>query len=190
MTKKRVCVFGSYKHLEGTDKLDVVKLGKLLAERGFEVVSGGFAGTMEDVSKGAKEAGGKTIGVTYYKSEDIKHKKPNKYIDEEIVTQNLFERISVMLRTSDAFIILPGGTGTLLELAACLEHINKGLMKPKPVIALGNFWKKPVEILSGENILNSEARSKLRAASCRDIVTFVETIEDAVTLIATTLSNQ
>ena len=186
--QKRVCVFGSYKDLGKKEKENIIKLGRLLAEKGFEVVSGGFGGTMEDVSRGAKEAGGKTIGVTYYKwgnlsrakSKDAPYKKPNRYIDKEIRTKDIFERINAMMENSDAFIVLPGGTGTLLELAACLEHINKGLMKPKPIIALGNFWKDALEKLANEPVLSEEARSARNALSCRDLVTFVDTVEEAV----------
>lgn len=178
--KKRVCVFGSYKDLGKKKKEEIVKLGRLLAENGFEVLSGGFGGTMEDISRGAKELGGKTVGVTYYKWEDAPYKRPNKYIDEEIKTRNIFERIDVMMKNSDAFIVLPGGTGTLLELASCLEHINKGMMKPKPIIALGNFWKSAAEILAEEPLLSEEARSATSALSCRDLVTFVDSVEEAV----------
>ncbi len=160
---KRICVFGSYKHL--SEKEDIVRLGKLLAKKGFIVVSGGFGGTMEDVSKGAKSAGGKTIGVTYYKLKDRPYKKANEYIDEEIETKDIFERIDTMMKNSDAFIVLPGGTGTLLELAAVLEHINKGIMEQKPIIAIGNFWKTVIDRLKGE------ARS--------DLVTFVDSTEEA-----------
>jgi uncharacterized protein (TIGR00730 family) len=182
--QKRVCVFGSYKELGKNQRENVVKLGKLLAEKGFEVVSGGFGGTMEDISKGAKEADGKTIGVTYSRLETLLpdsmpayRREPNKYIDREIRTKNIFERISAMMEVSDAFIVLPGGTGTLLELAACLEHINKGLMPPKPIIALGNFWKKSLETLANEAVLSEKARSARNALSCRDLVTFVDTVE-------------
>ena len=69
---KKVCVFGSYKDLGKKVKEDIVKLGKLLAEKGYTVVNGGFGGTMEDISRGAKEAGGRTIGVTYYKKKGPK----------------------------------------------------------------------------------------------------------------------
>lgn len=181
--KKRVCVFGSYKDLGKKEKENVVKLGKLLAEGGFDVVSGGFGGTMEDISKGAKSGGGKTIGVTFYKGKKILLRGANKYIDEEVETENLFERITVMMKISDAFIVLPGGTGTLLELAACLEHVNKGLMKPKPIIAFGDFWKSITERLAGEPVLNEEARSRFNALSCRDLVVFVDTAEEAVAKI-------
>ena len=181
---KRVCIFGSYKDLGKAEKENVVKLGRLLAEKGFEIVSGGFGGTMEDVSRGAKESGGKTIGVTYYKWQGGPYKKPNKYIDEEIITENIFERIDVMVKKSDAFIVLPGGTGTLLELAACLELVNKGLMPPKPIIALGDFWKTTLENLAQEPVLSDKARTFRSALSCRDLVTFVNTAEEAVAKLA------
>jgi len=176
---KRVCVFGSYKDSGKIEKEAVVKLGKLLAEKGFEIISGGFGGTMRDVSKGAKTAGGKTIGVTYYKYEDVS-KRPNEYIDEEIKTKDIFERIDVMMEKSDAFIVLPGGTGTLLELAACLEHINKGLMKPKPIIALGNHWKDVIKTLSREPVLSEKARSARGALSCGDLVIFCDSVEKVI----------
>jgi len=175
---KRVCVFGSYKNLGKKEKENVIKLGKLLAEKGFEVVSGGFGGTMEDISKGAKEAGGKTIGITYYKWKDKPYKKANKYIDEEIKTEGIFERIDVMMKNSDCFIVLPGGTGTLLELAACLEHMNKGLSKPKPIMALGDFWRPVAEKLSQEPVLSDEVRSAYNALSCSDLMVFCSTIEE------------
>ena len=177
---KKVCVFGSYKNLGKKEKQKIVELGRLLAEGGFDVISGGFGGTMEDVSRGAKAAGGKTIGITYYKWQDASYKKANKYIDKEIKTKDIFERINVMTKNSDAFIVLPGGTGTLLELAACLELVNKGLMEPKPIIALGDFWKGALERLAEEPVLNEEARSVRSALSCRDLVTFVTTPEEAV----------
>ena len=177
---KRVCVFGSYKDLSKKEKENIVKLGRLLAKKGFEIISGGFGGTMEDISKGAKEVGGKTIGVTYYKWKDKSYKGPNKYIDEEIKTKDIFERIDVMMKNSDAFVVLPGGTGTLLELAACLEYINKGLSKPKPIIALGDFWKSIADRLSQEPVLNNEARVALNSLSCGEFITFVNTIEEVL----------
>ena len=178
---KRVCVFGSYKNLAKKEKENIINLGRLLAESGFEVITGGFGGTMEDISKGAKLAGGKTIGITYYKNIDAPNKGPNKYVDREIRAKSIFERIEIMIRDSDAFIVLPGGTGTLLELAACLEYINKGLSEPKPIIGLGNFWKNIAERLSDEAILSETTRSTLNALCCRDLITFVDTPQKLVT---------
>ena len=163
---KKICVFGTYKDLGEKEKVDIIRLGKLLAENGMAVVSGGFGGSMEYVSQGAKSAGGKTIGVTYYKNGDISRKRANQYIDEEIRAKNIFERIDKMMNISDGFIALQGGTGTLLELSAILEHINKGMMPPKPVIAIGNYWKVVVDNLNNEEIL--------------DIITFAKDTDEAV----------
>ena len=180
MVAMKVCIFGSYKKLGKQQRNDIVKLGRLLAEKGFEIMNGGFGGTMEDISRGAKEAGGKTVGVTYYKWKNQSYKKPNKYIDEEIKTKDIFERIDIMTKNADAFVVLPGGTGTLLELAACLELVNKGLMKPKPIIALGDFWKSALEKLAEEPILSDKARAASNALSCRGLVTFVATPKEAL----------
>ncbi|MFH1594263.1 MAG: LOG family protein [Candidatus Omnitrophota bacterium] len=185
---KRICVFGSYKNLGKRKREEIIKLGRLLAKNGFEVVSGGFGGTMEDISKGAKEAGGKTIGVTYYKRIDGPSKKPNPYIDEEIRTDTIFKRIEAMMEKSDAFIVLEGGTGTLLELAACLEYINKGLMKPKPIIALGSFWKVIADTLAREEVLSKEAAAILSAKTCRDLIIFSNKIEDVVKILIDSLA--
>ena len=100
--------------------------------------------------------------------------------DEEIKTKDIFERINVMMKNSDCFIVLPGGTGTLLELAVCLEYINKGLSRPKPIIALGNFWKPIADRLSHEPVLNNEARVVLNSLSCGEFITFVNTIKEVL----------
>ncbi len=136
---KKVCIFGSYKDLSQETKQDIIRLGRIFAQNGITVMSGGFGGTMEDISRGAKSAKGKTIGVTCYIWGKDRYIKANEFIDEEIVADSLLERIDIMLKEADAFVVLPGGTGTLLELSAILEHINKGLIESKPIIVWGNF---------------------------------------------------
>jgi hypothetical protein len=177
---KKICIFGTYKNLPKKEKEDIVRLGKLLAENGLIVVTGGFGGIMEDISRGAKLAGGKTVGVTYYKDEDLPHKRANEFIDDEIKTKDIFERIGIMMKISDGFIVLQGGTGTLLELAAVLEHINKGMIPPKPIIAIGNFWKGLVKDLDNEQLLNLEAKKKLNVTKCSKLVTFAKNADEAV----------
>ena len=181
---KKVCIFGSYKDLDKKQKNEIIRLGKLLAQKGFTVVSGGFGGTMEDISRGAKSAGGKTIGVTYYKWETPLYKKANKFIDKEIVTKHLFDRVDVMVKTSDAFVIFPGGTGTLLELSAVLEYLNKGLMASKPVIALGDYWKPVLAALGREPVLSDKIKNLRKISYCDGLVTFVKTPEECIKSLA------
>jgi uncharacterized protein (TIGR00730 family) len=180
MKIKSVCIFGSYKDLSPAEKSEIVRLGKLLAEKGIEIISGGFGGTMEDISRGAKSAGGKTIGVTFYRWGTPKYRAANKYIDEEIIADNLWERIGIMLDKSDAFIVFPGGTGTLLELAAVMEHINKGLIDPKPIIAIGEFWKPVLQRLKNEPVFIESLKQKYHLTCCAELVTFVDTVDAAV----------
>jgi uncharacterized protein (TIGR00730 family) len=177
---KSVCVFGSYKDLSKKQKQEVIRLGRLLAQKGITVISGGFGGTMEDISRGAKSAGGKTIGVTWYKWEKPIYKTANAFIDKEIIAECLFERISIMLEKADAFIVLPGGTGTLLELAAALEHLNKGLIAPKPIIMLGNFWKPALACLKNEPVLSKITRAKRKAFCCSELVTFARNLDECI----------
>ena len=102
------------------------------------------------------------------------------FIGEEINTKNIFERIDTMMAFSDGFIALQGGTGTLLELAAILEHINKGMMQPKPVIAVGRYWKGVVDSISGEDVLDENARSRFKIKKCSELVVFAKDVDEAV----------
>lgn len=176
---KKVCIFGSYKDLSQETKEEIVRLGKMLAQKGITVMSGGFGGTMEDVSRGAKSVGGKTIGVTCYVWDKALYTKANNFIDEEIVADSLLERIDIMVKEADAFVVFPGGTGTLLELSVTLEYINKGLIEPKPIIILGDFWKQVFSCLKNEPIFSRKIKNS-REISCAELVTFVSTTDECV----------
>jgi uncharacterized protein (TIGR00730 family) len=177
---KKVCVFGSYKDLKPEAKEETVQLGKKLAEKGITVLSGGFGGVMEDISKGAKSAGGKTIGVTYYLNDKASYKKPNCFVDEEIVANSLQERIDIMLKEADAFLVFPGGTGTMMELSTVLEYTNKGLMEPKPIILFSSFWEPLVSCLKDEPVYCKKINSKGKIVWCAELVTFAETAEECI----------
>ncbi len=185
---KSVCVFGTYKDLGKESREEIALLGSLLAGDGFTVVSGGFGGSMEDVSRGAKRVGGRTIGVTYYKKGDFR-KRANDYIDEEIRTTDIFERIENMMRISGGFIALRGGTGTLLELAAVLEHVNKGMMPPKPLAAVGDHWKDLAQNLRREPLLSGQARKQLKVSTCGDMIFFARNVREAAAFMNGRLDN-
>ena len=143
--KKTITVFGSSKPVETDEQYKLAyELGSLLAINGFDVCTGGFFGIMEAVSKGAVENGGKAIGVT------VNNWGPdaNKYLTKEIKCSSLFERINKLIETGDAFIVLQGGTGTLLELAMVWELSNKGLMDNKPILCHSSMWGGIVSIMN------------------------------------------
>ena len=112
-----------------------------MAAKGWVVCSGGHAGVMEAVSRGAKEAGGRTLGVTA-KSSSL---RANRWIDEEISVDTWQERLFELIARGHGYVACPGGTGTLVELAVVWEMLNKGVMRPKPMIVLGTFWQPVIE---------------------------------------------
>jgi len=167
--KKRITVFGSAFPKEGEKEYDTAyHLGKLLAQKGFDVNTGGYAGIMEAVSKGVTEDGGNATGVTlsYIKS------KPNEFLDKIIPCNTLFERITKLIELGDAYIVLQGGTGTLLELAAVWEYLNKNLMEPKPVACHSPMWKEIGETINKQ--LKREGRDTNRVSFFDDIEEMVE----------------
>jgi uncharacterized protein (TIGR00730 family) len=136
--EKIVTVFGSSRPRAGDAEYEEAReLGKLLAERGFAVCSGGFGGVMEGVSRGAKEAGGKTFGVTaeFFKSE------ANPWVDTEVRMETWDERLFELIRLADGFAVCKGGTGTLVELAVVWEMLNKSVIAGKPIVVVGDFWR-------------------------------------------------
>jgi uncharacterized protein (TIGR00725 family) len=141
-----VTVFGSSRaEREGPDYQEAYRLGKLLAERGYVVCNGGYSGTMEAASRGCKEAGGRTIGVTV---EVFGRLTPNEFLDEEVGTASLILRLEKLTSLAEAYIVLTGGIGSLLEMALVWNLRLMQVSPDKPIILLGRRWKAALECLS------------------------------------------
>lgn len=144
-TRRVITLFGSARpESTDTDYGTARELGRLLAGAGFAVCNGGYGGTMEAAARGAREAqrdvapgGPVTIGVT---CDAFVSRTVNAWIDQEVKTSSLFERITRLLEMGDGYVVLPGGTGTLLELAAAWECIHKGFLPERPMVLLGRHW--------------------------------------------------
>ena len=137
-----ITVFGSNRPKEGDAQYEAAReLGAKLAAAGFAVCSGGYGGVMEAVSRGAKEAGGRTLGVTA----KFFFRVANRWTDEEVRVETWRDRLFTLIERGDGFIVCPGGTGTLVELAVVWEMLNKGVMRGKPLVAVGEFWRPIVE---------------------------------------------
>ncbi|GJQ63489.1 MAG: cytokinin riboside 5'-monophosphate phosphoribohydrolase [Melioribacteraceae bacterium] len=144
MSEITVTVFGSSQPKpDSLDYISAYKLGLNLAKFNLNVCTGGYFGIMEAVSKGANEGGVKVTGVTL----PVFGGKPNRFITDEIGCTSLFERVEKLISIGDAFVIYPGGTGTLVELAFVWELLNKGLMYDKPVTVVGGFWDEFVNFV-------------------------------------------
>jgi uncharacterized protein (TIGR00730 family) len=138
-----VTVFGSSRPREGEADYEEARiLGRALAKHGFAVCSGGYGGVMEAVSRGEKEASGRTVGVT---ADFFNNAKLNPWVDEEVRLQTWQERLFELIRRADAFVACKGGTGTLVELAVVWEMLNKSVMSAKPFAVLGEFWRPVVD---------------------------------------------
>jgi len=172
---KTVTVFGSSIPRLGDVEYDnAYKLGKILGEKKINVCSGGHQGIMDAVSKGATETGGEAIGITV----NLFSSTPSRYLTKHIECANLFERIGKLVEIADAFVILKGGTGTLLELAVIWEYLNKGLMEEKPVAVHGDMWK---EIL---NIMEKQIEFEKRKTG---LIKYYDTIEEITDYIINSL---
>lgn len=144
--KTVVTVFGTSKALEGDDVFEsAVELGRLLASAGFTIANGGYGGTMLAAAKGARQAGGEVIGVT---CSAFGRGRANEYLTQEMPTDSLQKRLETLVELGSAYFVLPGGTGTLLELAEVWELKNKCFPSAhKPIIIVGNFWSDLIELM-------------------------------------------
>ena len=150
MSEKTITIFGTAKAKPGdTSYMQAYRVGKLLAQAGFTIANGGYGGTMLAAAKGAAEAGGKTIGVT---CASFKQSVANEYITREIVTDSLDERLDTLIKLGQGYVVLPGGTGTMLELAKVWELKNKGFLNESgPIILVGRFWKPLLDLIAAED---------------------------------------
>jgi len=175
--KKIITIFGSSKPINNEEQyLTAYTLGKNLALNGFDVCTGGFNGIMEAASKGTVEGGGEAIGVTV----NLWGGRTNKFVTKEIMCDTLLERINKLIELGDGFVVLQGGTGTLLELAVVWEYINKGLMNSKPIACHSSIWKTIV------SEMNEQMKLEGRSA---DMVKSFDTIEGIVEYLKGSLIN-
>jgi len=175
MNKKTITVFGSSLPEEGGEEFETAyQLGKLLAQKNFNVCTGGYRGIMTAVSKGAKEEKGEAIGITV----DLWGIKANEYITKEIRCLSLFERISKLVEIGDAYVILQGGTGTLLELSAVWEFMNKNQMERKPVVCHSQMWKEIVSVM--ERQIEKERRETGLIKLCENVNQIVNYLSESL----------
>ena len=143
-----VAVFGANDPVAGDEAYETARaVGGVLAQLGYAIANGGYGGTMEASARGAKAAGGQTIGVTC----GLWRSRPNAYINREVKTADLFERLRTLVDLGTAgYVVLPGATGTLLELAVVWELVCKGMLEDRPIVCVGRFWQPLSEIIRAQ----------------------------------------
>ncbi len=137
---EKVTVFGGSTPNE-QDYSQAMELGRLLGASGYTVLTGGYMGTMEVVSRGAAEGGGHVIGVTCDQIETWRPQRPNAWVQEEHRYATLRERMYKLITGCDAALALPGGPGTLAELSLMWTLLLTGSIPPVPLILIGTGWQ-------------------------------------------------
>lgn len=172
-----VTIFGSARcHPNSQTYKTTERVARLLVENGFNVISGGGPGVMEAANKGAAEAGGKSVGLHIHLP---KEQRPNKYANLLLNYKYFFIRKVMFVKYAVAYIIMPGGFGTLDELFEALTLIQTKRIKSFPVVLLDSeYWGGLVEWMK-----KTLAREKSISESDLDLLSIVDAPEDAVGII-------
>jgi uncharacterized protein (TIGR00725 family) len=176
--KLYITVFGGSGPKPGSPGyIEAYELGKLLGAAGHTVLTGGYIGTMEAVSKGAAETGGHVVGVTCDEIENWRKVTKNAWVQEERRFQTLEQRLNELVHACDAAIALSGGPGTLTEIALSWNLMIVDAMPRKPLILIGERWKKVLETFNREFADYTSINQGM-------IITFAATIHEASELVS------
>jgi len=132
-----VTIFGGSKCREGDPEYgQALRVGALLADSGFTICTGGYAGVMEAASRGAHERGGRVIGITMnqFKAE------ANHYLTEKVPSEHFYERLQRLITKSVGYIALRGGMGTVTEISLVWNKLQTRVLDPRPLVLLGDCW--------------------------------------------------
>ncbi len=169
--EKIVTIFGGSKCREGDPEYAQAReIGQTLAEAGYTICTGGYLGVMEAASRGAREKGGRVLGIVMnqFKAE------PNRFLTDKVATDHFYDRLQHLITRSVGFIALKGGMGTVTELSLVWNKLMTRVLEPRPLILLGDCWKPVVEAWQN-NLVVSEAEVAL--------LNFAATAEEACRII-------
>lgn len=173
--RRTIAVFGSSRPEPGSPEYGEARtVGRLLAQAGFAVATGGYMGTMEAVSCGAAEAGGHVIGVGSAQIEQFRQGSLNQWVTEVVFYETLRERLYHLVIQNDGMIVLPGGIGTLSELALAWSLLQVGEVGERPLVLLGDIWR---------DTMRAFIRSEFVAADHAALLHHADTPEKAVEII-------
>jgi uncharacterized protein (TIGR00730 family) len=172
-----VTIFGSSRaHPNSTDYKTTQEVARLLVENDFNVISGGGPGIMEAANRGAAEAGGKSVGLHIHLPNE---QRPNKYANVRLDFKYFFIRKVMFVKYAVAYVIVPGGFGTLDELFEALTLIQTQRIKSFPVVLLdSSYWNGLVGWMKDIML-----RARCISPSDLDIFSLVDTPEEAVGII-------
>ena len=157
-----VAVFGSADARDGDPLYAAARrLGAMLVEAGYGVVTGGYGGVMEGASRGAREGGGAAVGVT---CAVFAGREPNRFLTERRETENLLARTGALIDAACGYVVLLGKSGTLAELTFVWALHRAGSLGPRPVILLGVAWRPFLHHLVRGGMIEDEQLAITRVA--------------------------
>lgn len=141
-----VSVFGSATVSEGSPLYNEgMRFGAGLAQAGFDVATGGYGGLMEAVSRGASEGGAQVLGFTCDRLEAWRPVRPNAWVQAQVRCPTLRERVVRLIEAGQALVALPGGVGTLSEIALSWSMLQTGELSPRPMLLVGDAWRRTID---------------------------------------------
>ncbi|WP_343115677.1 TIGR00730 family Rossman fold protein [Ostreiculturibacter nitratireducens] len=169
-----VSVFGSARIGEGHPEYGMTRaLGRRLAEEGFTVMTGGGPGLMEAANRGARDAGGYSLGCNIILPTE---EEPNAYLDQFVEFEHFFVRKLMLIKYSSAFVILPGGFGTLDEAFEIATLIQTSKLTRFPVVAMGTAFWEPIRKM----LVGTMADSRLINVDDLEVVKLTDDVDEAV----------
>jgi uncharacterized protein (TIGR00730 family) len=176
-----ITVFGgAHPKPESPEYENARQLGEKIAQSGFQVMTGGYTGTMEAVSRGANEAGGHVIGVSCEEIETWRALKVNSWVIEEIRLPTLMDRIGYLIRHCDAAIALPGGPGTLAEISVMWNLMIISAIPAKPLVLVGEGWQETIQKYHELSAIYAPEKDWARLLFARDHLEAINSIQSAL----------
>ena len=173
-----VTVFGSARFNSGSPHYELARLmGKRIAEMDLAVMTGGGPGIMEAANRGARDAGGKSIGCNIELPMEL---EPNPYLDKFVEFRYFFVRKVMLVKYSCAFVVMPGGFGTLDEVFETLVLIQTGKLHHFPIILMGRDYWQPIVDFARFNLVEAGAIDPTDL----DLVKFTDDPDEAMEVIA------
>jgi len=149
----RIAAFGSSRlRSDNPIYADVVSLSTAIAEQGWNGMTGGHQGMMAAFSEGIHAGGGHIRGITL----DRFPTPPENTLSEEIRAHNFFDRMRTMIEESQAWLVLPGGLGTLAELAMTWDLIAIRVLEPRPLLLYGEMWEPVINTLAEQLVVSTD----------------------------------
>ena len=173
-----VTIFGSARSQPGSKDYEAAEaMGRALAQAGYAVITGGGPGDMEAANKGALEAGGESVGLAIELPYEL---RPNPYLTRTLSFRYFFVRKVMFVKYSRAFVIMPGGFGTLDEMFEAVTLVQTKKVKPFPVILVGDdgYWDGLIDWIKTTMV----ARGKVRAEEV-DIIQRARTPQEVVKIL-------